>query len=80
MLKVVGSNQCPDTMAALEQLKKEGREFEFINVLENHDNLKVYLALRDSDPAYADIRGTQRLGFPAFVLEDGTVTLDMPEA
>ncbi len=79
MLKVIGSNQCPDTMAALKQLEEAGTPFEFVNILENHDNLKVYLKLREESPVYAEVRGTARLGIPAFVREDGSVTLDMSE-
>lgn len=79
MLKVVGSHLCPDTLGAIGQLKKEGKEFEFIDILNSHEELKVYLALRDGCPLYDGIRGTERMGIPAFLKEDGTVTLDISE-
>ena len=79
MLKVVGSHLCPDTLGAIEQLKKEGKAFEFIDILNSHEELKVYLALRDTCPLYDGIRGTERMGIPAFLKEDGSVTLDMAE-
>ena len=79
MLKVVGSHLCPDTLAAIEQLKKDGKEFEFIDILNSHEELKVYLALRDKDPLYDGIRGTERMGIPAFVKDCGCVTLDIAE-
>ncbi len=79
MLKVIGSRLCPDTAAALEKLGKDGVAFDFVDILENHDNLKVYLKLRDSHPLYENIRGTDGIGIPAFVKEDGSVTLNMDE-
>ena len=33
--------------------------------------------MRETSPVYADVRGTDRLGIPCFVGEDGTVTLDL---
>ena len=79
MLKVVGSHLCPDTLAAIEQLKKDGKEFEFIDILNSHEELKVYLALRDNDPTYEDVKKAGRLGIPAFVKDCGCVTLDIAE-
>ena len=35
------------------------------------------LALRDSDPHYEAVKKNGGIGIPAFVLEDGTVTLDL---
>jgi glutaredoxin-related protein len=79
MLKVVGSHLCPDTLGAIEQLKKEGKDFEFIDILNSHEELKVYLALRDADPLYKEIRGTERMGIPCFIKDDGAKTLDIAE-
>ena len=50
-----------------------------MDILASHADLKQYLALRDSDSLYAEIRGTERLGIPCFVKEDGSKTLDLKE-
>lgn len=74
---VIGSHLCPDTLAALNKLSNAGADISFKDILSCHADLRVYLALRDSSDVYADIRGTDRLGVPCFVCEDGTVTLDI---
>lgn len=78
-IKVIGSHCCPDTLYALNQLAAAGVEIDFVDILASHADLKQYLALRDSDPLYAEIRGTERLGIPCFVKEDGSKTLDLKE-
>lgn len=57
-IKVIGSHCCPDTLYALNQLAAAGAEIDFVDILASHADLKQYLALRDSDPLYAEIRGT----------------------
>ena len=43
------------------------------------DSLRTYLALRESSPLYESVRENGSIGIPAFVLEDGTVTLDLAD-
>lgn len=76
---VIGSHLCPDTLAALNKLSGEGADIEYKNILACHADLRAYLALRDKSEVYAEIRGTDRLGVPCFICEDGTVTLDLEE-
>ena len=38
-----------------------------------------YLNLRDNSPVFDEVRGTDRLGVPCFITEDGTVTLDIAD-
>lgn len=74
---VIGSHLCPDTLAALNQLSGVGADITFKDILSCHADLRTYLELRDTSEVYAKIRGTDRLGVPCFVCEDGTVTLDL---
>lgn len=76
---VIGSHLCPDTLAALNRLSNAGAEVEFKNILACHADLRAYLELRDSSDLYKDIRGTDRLGVPCFIREDGLLTLDIQE-
>ena len=74
---VIGSHQCPDTLYALCELKRIGADIDFCDLSSSLQNLKTYLALRDSDPLYAQVRGTQRLGIPCFILPDGSKTFEL---
>jgi glutaredoxin-related protein len=76
---MIGSHLCPDTFAAMSALLSAGVEVSYKDILSCHADLKTYLNLRDTSKLYADIRGTDRLGIPCFVLEDGTQTLDLAE-
>ena len=47
------------------------------------DDLKVmkeFLALRDTSEKFVQVKANGGIGIPAFVFEDGTVTLDENEA
>lgn len=76
---VIGSHLCPDTLYALQQLSAAGAEVSFKDILSCHADLKAYLNLRDTSDLYVEIRGTERLGIPCFVKEDGNMTLDLAE-
>ena len=74
---VIGSHLCPDTLYALNKLSGAKADIEFKNLSASLPDLEAYLALRDSDPHYEAVKQSGGIGIPAFVLEDGTVTLDL---
>lgn len=76
---VIGSHLCPDTLYALNCLTAAGVEANFQDILSCHAALQTYLHVRETSELYADIRGTQRLGVPCFVREDGTMTLELKD-
>ena len=76
-ITVIGSHLCPDTLYALNRLSGAGAEIDFKDILSCHAVLQDYLEIRESSPLYEEIRGTRRLGIPCFVLEDGTMTLNL---
>lgn len=76
-ITVIGSHLCPDTLYALNRLSEAKTEINFKNLSASLSDLKVYLSLRQEDPAYADIRESGSIGIPCFILEDGTVTRDL---
>lgn len=78
-ITVIGSHSCPETLGVLQTFYQAGISVDFKDILSGHDALRDYLELRDRNAAYTDIRGTGRLGIPAFILEDGTVTLDLSD-
>lgn len=76
---LIGSHLCPDTVAAMNRLLAEGVEIEYKDILSCHRDLREYLNLRDNSPVFDEVRGTDRLGVPCFITEDGTVTLDIAD-
>ena len=78
-LILIGSHLCQYTLYALNKLKDYKVKIDFKDILSCHADLKAYLNLRDNSDLYAQIRGTERLGIPCFIREDGNITLDLAE-
>ena len=76
---VIGSHLCPDTLYALNKLCEAKADITFKNLSASLPDLRTYLALRESSPLYESVRENGSIGIPAFVLEDGTVTLDLAD-
>lgn len=76
---VVGSHLCPDTLFALNKLGEAGAEIDFKNISAGLPDLKVYLALRDSEAMYEKVKASGGIGIPCFITEDGKKTLDLGE-
>ena len=74
---VIGSHLCPDTLYALNKLVEDGADMEFRNLSASLSDLKAYLALRESEAVFDGPKARGSLGIPCFVLEDGTVTLEL---
>lgn len=70
---------CPDCVAVDEQVKGNDK-YEIIDIGEHVRNLKAFLSLRDSHPAFEKVRQRGTVGIPCFVLEDGRVTLRPEDA
>ena len=78
-ITMIGSHLCPDTIDAMNKLLAAGAEISFKDILSCHADLKEYLKLRATSPVYAEIRGTDMLGVPCFICDDGTVTLNIED-
>lgn len=86
MILFYGSKICIDCRNTLAVLKARNLEdqFRFVDMTADTANMKAFLTLRDREPAFAPVRqgenGQSFIGIPAFVREDGKVTLDLDEA
>ena len=86
MILFYGSEICIDCRNTLAILKARNLEdkFRFIDMTANTDNMKDFLTLRDREAAFAPAReganGRSFIGIPAFVNEEGKVTLDLDQA
>ena len=76
MLKIYGTMLCKDCVACTEQFNKAGREYTFLEFSENLLWLKEFLAIRDREPQYEQVKAEGRIGIPCIVDEKGMVSLD----
>ena len=79
MIKIYGMPTCPDCTYVEEQIKGNDR-YQVIDIGAHVKNLKEFLRLRDSSPAFDGAKRSGAAGIPCFLLEDGTVTLVPEEA
>lgn len=75
MVIIYGSKLCPDCVASLSDLKAQGVEFEYRDFSDSVLFLKEFLSIRDSDPLFADVKASGKIGIPCLVYPDGTVSL-----
>lgn len=79
MLKIYGSMLCPDCVQIRADLDNAGVAYEYKDFGDSLLHLKEFLALRDSAPVFADVKGSGKIGIPCIVREDGSVTLSWEE-
>lgn len=76
-VKLYGSSLCPKTLHALEVLAQNDITPTFINVTGSINLLMDWMLIRDTNPLFEEFRGTRKIGFPTFELDDGTMTRDI---
>lgn len=75
-----GTQICSDCVEAKEMLKdKPDVLVEYKDITENTTNLKEFLAYRDNDRIFHEVKEEGRIGIPFFVLDDGTKTFDITQ-
>ena len=80
MIKIYGMPTCPYCDFIEPQIKGREEEFEYINIGELISNLSAFMRLRDSDPIFDHCKEINDVGVPAFVFEDGRVSLNPADA
>ena len=76
MLKIYGSMLCKDCVQCREDLDKAGVSYEYLDFADDLKNLKEFLAIRDSDPQFDEVRERGVVGIPCIVTEEGKILLD----
>ena len=76
MIRIYGSMLCPDCVKCREDLDKAGVAYEYLDFGDQLRNLKEFLAIREREPIFQQVRDNGRIGIPCIVKEDGSVTLD----
>ena len=79
MLKIYGSEQCPDCVNCKRDLDAAGVEYLYMNISENLLFLKKFLKLRDTNELFDPVRDKGQIGIPCIVREDGTITFEWDE-
>ena len=75
MTKVYVMSTCPDCFEVKARLSGNP-DFEIIDIGEHVMNLKEFIRLRDSSPAFDSVRANGSVGIPCFVSEDGQISFD----
>ncbi|MCD8085793.1 MAG: VOC family protein [Clostridiales bacterium] len=78
-LKFYGTMICPNCVEAQEALREKGMDYEFIDITASTANLKEFLHLRDSSPAFDRVKEKGTIGIPCFRKEDGSVTFRLED-
>ena len=76
MLKIYGSMLCPDCVQCRADLDRAQVAYEYLDFSDDLKNLKEFLALRDSEPIFSEVKEQGRIGIPCIVDEQGRVHLD----
>ena len=67
---------CPDCTKVKELAKTDAR-FTLIDIGESPRNLKEFLRLRDTNPAFDRVKERGTIGIPCFVQEDGPIVFSL---
>ena len=80
MITIYGMPTCPYCDYVHEQIKGRESEFEYINIGENIRNMSAFTRLRDTNPVFNHLKEIGDVGIPAFVFEDGRVSVNSADA
>ena len=80
MIKIYGMPSCPYCEFVQQQIKGRENEFQFIDIGENIRNMSAFTKLRDTNPVFDRMKAIGDVGIPAFVFEDGRVSIDPADA
>ncbi len=79
-MTVYGSEICSGCREFKALMARRGLDVAFVEITRDVDSMRAFLQLRDREDVFAPVRAEGRIGIPAFVREDGAVTLDADEA
>ena len=73
-----GAPICGDCVIAKERLStKEDIVLEYRNIVESTSVLKEFLAYRDKEAIFDEVKANGKIGIPFFLIEDGTKTFQI---
>lgn len=79
MLKIYGSEQCPDCVNCKRDLDGANVPYLYLNISENLLFLKKFLKHRDENELFKPVKERGQIGIPCIEREDGSITFDWSE-
>lgn len=79
MIKIYGSMLCKDCVQCREELDAAGVPYTYLDFGDDLRNLKEFLAIRDSEAIFAEVKENGGIGIPCILRDDGSVTLSWEE-
>jgi glutaredoxin-related protein len=77
-ITMYGTEICSDCVKAKKSLTAlNDIELEYKNITGDTATLKEFLAYRDSDSIFQEVKSSGRIGIPFFILENGEKTFDL---
>lgn len=76
-MKVYSADICGDCRNFKALMLERGFEADIVEITKDVGSLKEFLKLRDNEPAFEAARREGYIGIPAFVNDDGEVTLEV---
>lgn len=77
-LTMYGAEICSDCVRAKKSLSAlDNIELDYKNIIGDTATLKEFLAYRDNDSIFKEVKQSGRIGIPFFILENGEKTLDI---
>ena len=76
MTKVYVMESCPDCVEVKQRYSND-LGFELVDIGKQARDLKEFLVLRDTHPAFEKVRECGNIGIPCFVKDDGTVIISL---
>lgn len=77
-ITMYGAEICPDCVNAKKSLSAlKHIELEYKNIIGDTATLKEFLAYRDNDTIFQEIKDSGRIGIPFFILENDEKTFDI---
>lgn len=79
-ITMYGAEICPNCVKSKKSLSTlKHIELEYKNIIGDTATLKEFLAHRDNDPIFQEIKDSGRIGIPFFILENDAKTFDIGE-
>ena len=79
MITIYEMKICPDCITLDKQLSDSER-FRRVDIGEHVANMKEFIRLRDTNPAFDEAKREGFIGIPCSVKENGTICFDISEA
>ena len=79
---IYGTMICADCVELKQWLGEHPEKggWTWVDITESTQNLKDFLAVRDKNPVFDEVRSAGNIGIPCFVMENGEVLLDAEKA